>query len=411
MDDHRVEALAGLETADVGGAVERRGAVERGRDQGLFQRQTHAECRQRDHERHRRREAAAGVHVGGQRHRDAARDKQAGRREPAEFQEERRRRQQCRHHAGRGHRLGPGVIDEDEVVGRGGTHRGRGAGAAAQGQLVGVDARPESQPPAGLENRPRLLRREDSLFAEDVVPFRQTRGGHRRQHLVDHQPDVGVALPAVLDGHVVRAHERGGDRHRLQIPQPADRPQHLQLGGGVEPVAALHLAGRRALRQGVGQSGQGGGDEFIFRGLARVAHRSHDAATAGRNLGVCGAAQAAGEFVATVAAVDQVGVRVDEARHHGVPAAVDDDRVGRQGDGAGQFTGRPHGDHAAVEAGHRRARQRRDVALRDARLRSRSRAGGDDVGVGDEDVGANHAGVSRRRRAASTDRPSMSTRL
>ena len=36
------------------------------------------------------------------------------------------------------------------------------------------------------------------------------------------------------------------------------------------------------MREGVGQSGQGGGDECIFRSVARVGHRSHDAATAGR---------------------------------------------------------------------------------------------------------------------------------
>ena len=77
-------------------AIDRRRGVERGADQRLFERHVHAEAGQRHHERHRGREAAAGIEIGRERHRDALLDQHPRRRVASQLQEERRRRQQRR---------------------------------------------------------------------------------------------------------------------------------------------------------------------------------------------------------------------------------------------------------------------------------------------------------------------------
>ena len=75
-------------------AIERRRGVDRGADQRLFERHVHAEAGERHHERHRRREAAAGLRSVASATATPLLDQHPRRREAAELQEERRRRQQ-----------------------------------------------------------------------------------------------------------------------------------------------------------------------------------------------------------------------------------------------------------------------------------------------------------------------------
>ena len=101
----------------------------------------------------------------------------------------------------------------------------------------------------------------------------------------------------------------------------------LQLGLDVEPVAGLHLDRRHALGEQRVEPGQGGARRARPRSRARVAAHGRDDAAAGpRDLLVGRAREPQLELVRAVAAIDQMGVAIDEARRD--PAAVALDRLG-----------------------------------------------------------------------------------
>ena len=144
VDHHGVELLAGFEAADRVGAVDRRRGVDGGADQRFFEREVHAEAGERHHERHRGRKPAAGIDIGRERDRDALLDQHSGGRKAPELEEERRRRQQRRHHVAIGQHARVRFVDEDQVVGRARADFRGNPRAAAQRQLVGVNARLQS---------------------------------------------------------------------------------------------------------------------------------------------------------------------------------------------------------------------------------------------------------------------------
>ena len=105
--------------------------------------------------------------------------------------------------------------------------------------------------------------------------------------------------------------------------QHLDRPQHPQLGLEVEAVAALGLGGGGAERQHLGQAGAPAVDQLVLARRARGGHGLDDAAAGGGDLGIGRAAEASPQLVAAIAAEHQVGMRIDEARHHRAAARVD----------------------------------------------------------------------------------------
>ena len=122
-----------------------------------------------------------------------------------------------------------------------------------------------------------------------------------------------VAAIGVLGRHDVRAEEGHLRRHLGGEP----REPRLVVDG--EPVAGLDLERRRALGAQLGdEPGEAGAQLVVGRGAGR-GHRPPYAAR-----GIRRARHARLELVGAVAAEDEVGVAVDEARDDGPAAGVDD---------------------------------------------------------------------------------------
>ena len=210
--------------------IERVRRVDRRGDQRLLEREPHAEAGERQRERHRRREAAAGVHVGGERDGDAVLDQHARRREAAQLQIERGNREQRGDDAGGGEPIRGGFVDENQVIRRSRADLRGDARAAGRAELVGVDAQLHPGAPRRLQDRAALLRREDAGLAEHVAPLGEPLARDGGDHLVDDEVDVVAAAIAVLDRHLVR----GRPRHRgpLRI-EPGRQPPRGDLLGGL----------------------------------------------------------------------------------------------------------------------------------------------------------------------------------
>ena len=134
--------------------------------------------------------------------------------------------------------------------------------------------------------------------------------------------DVVAAASRVLGRQRMGAEEGGAHRHAVGL---AEAPRHAQLLALVferEAVAGLDLDGADAVGQQLFEPRRGLREERVFVGLARGAHRGDDAAAGLRHLFVAGARQPHRELVGALAAVDQVGVAVDQARRDEGAAAV-----------------------------------------------------------------------------------------
>ncbi len=89
--------------------------------------------------------------------------------------------------------------------------------------------------------------------------------------------------------------------------------QHLELVVGRQAVTRLDLDRRDAFGdQGV-ETGERARDQLGLAGLARRAHRRDDAAAGAGDLFVTGARKPHRPLVGAVAAVDEVGVAIDQA--------------------------------------------------------------------------------------------------
>ena len=110
---------------------------------------------------------------------------------------------------------------------------------------------------------------------------------------------------------------------RPLAPEPARDRKLLQLGLLFEPVARLDLDRGDALGHQRGEPPVGAGEQL---GLARRARRldgGEDAAAGARDLLIARALQAQLELMGAVAAIDEMGVAIDQARRDPAPAAID----------------------------------------------------------------------------------------
>ncbi len=278
------------------------------------------------------------------------------------------------------------------MIGRPRAHVRRHAAAAARRELVGVDARHQSGALAGLENRDRLLGREEPGVAEDVAPLGQAFSGHARDHLVDHARHVVAAPRLVLARDVVRAEERRDDVDGVASVEMSNRAQLCQLRFGGQAVAALRFAGRGAGREHLVEARPCGVGELGLRRRARQGDRLHDAAALGGNRLVGRALQTAAQLVLSIAGEDDVRVRIDEAGNDGAPAGIEADRVGVQVQMTLGLRRRTDMDDDALVRGDDRVAERRDVALRRAAPRRRACARGDEARVLDEKSAATRTG-------------------
>src|SRR6266566_6405200 len=114
-------------------------------------------------------------------------------------------------------------------------------------------------------------------------------------------------------------------------PDSANRSQGGELGLAVEPVAGLRLERRRSVTEHPAAVALDRGAQAVLARRARRPDGREDAAAAGVQLFVAGAAGAERELVDAVAAEGRVRVAVDEARDRAEPTAVDLDDVTRDG--------------------------------------------------------------------------------
>ena len=144
------------------------------------------------------------------------------------------------------------------------------------------------------------------------------------QHFIHDQIGISVFAALVLGGDGMRAQERGHEIDRMFSSEPLDGVQHLQLGGGLQPVAGFCFGGRGAVRQHPIEPRASLIDQLVQTGRASRSHRGHDAAARVHDLHIRRARDAPLEFVGAIARKDHVRVRIDEARHHHAPAGIDD---------------------------------------------------------------------------------------
>jgi len=104
------------------------------------------------------------------------------------------------------------------------------------------------------------------------------------------------------------------------------------------------------------------------------------------DLGVRRAGEPAGQFVATVAGVDDVRVRIDEARQDGPAARIDDDGVGVEAHAGVERRLGADENNAPAPGCDEGVRDGRDVRLRSPAARSGAGAGRNLAGVTDDEV-------------------------
>jgi hypothetical protein len=118
----------------------------------------------------------------------------------------------------------------------------------------------------------------------------------------------------------VGAEESGAHRHFALARELARGAELLALVFEAQAIPGLDLEGRDALGEQRVEPGQGALDQLCFAGGARRVHRRDDAAALACNRFVRDAGESHLELVGAVAAVDEMGVAVDEAGCD--PAAV-----------------------------------------------------------------------------------------
>ena len=117
-------------------------------------------------------------------------------------------------------------------------------------------------------------RSEDALLAEDVAPPGDVLPRHRRDHLVDDEIDVFRAPVPVFGRHFMGPHEGGDHRDGVPAADVRNHAQQLQLGRGGQAVAALDLAGGRAVRQHLVETRNRRGSQRRFGALRVSPQRS-----------------------------------------------------------------------------------------------------------------------------------------
>ena len=189
-------------------------------------------------------------------------------------------------------------------------------------KLVGMKTNGKAQRAGLLKHARGLLRRERDAFAKGVDRIGQALGGDRRQHGVADGVDIAAAVTFHFRRHRVCAEESGSNRH---CARAAEAPRGLQLaafGIEVEAVAGFDLDGGDTLRDQRVEPRQRGGDQLLGIGLPRRLHRRDDAAAGARNLLVARAGQPLFEFPGAIAAIDQMGMTVDQPRRDPASFAV-----------------------------------------------------------------------------------------
>ncbi len=196
-------------------------------------------------------------------------------------------------------------------------------GAAQIGKLLGVK----------LDGKPELLRcgkdlihlgdRKGDAFAEAINRIGELCPGDGRQCLVADEIDIAGMIVTIFGGKGVGAEIARHHIDWMAFSQSARDTEHLELGLDIETIARFDLDRRHALGKQAFESSRCGFEQIFFACRACGAHGREDAAARLGDVGIGDAVEALLEFLGAVAAIDEMGVAVDQARGEEAPAAVD----------------------------------------------------------------------------------------
>ena len=249
--------------------------------------------------------------------------------------------------------------------------------AAEVGELVGVELDRQAVRARGRKHPVGLLRGEADPLAERIHRVREAGFGDRRQHLLDHEVDIGALPAGIFRGQGVRAEEGGLDIDRQCLAEPPGDAELLELGVGVEPVARLDLDRGDPFVHQIAESRHRRFVERFVVGLPCSPHGRDDPAARLGDLLVARAVEPHLELTSPAAAEDQMGVAVDQPRGDPAPACVMHN-FGQGSRVAGQVRGRADpGDAPALD---------RDGGIADRAIGGAARDHRRQIGAGPEPV-------------------------
>ena len=207
-----------------------------------------------------------------------------------------------------------------------------------------------------LEDPAGFVDREGDALAEGVDRIGELGPGHGGEDLIADEVEVAGAVVLELRRQGMGAEIGGHHVHRAPLGELARHLQHLHLGVAVQPVAGLDLDGGDALGQQRVQPPQGGGGKVGLRFGPGHPHGGGDAAAGLGDLGIGDAGEALLELVGPAAAIDEMGVAVDQAGGGEAALAVGrrhGRRAPRRG-GRPRRCGRPRSGWPHPRSGHNR---------------------------------------------------------
>ena len=166
--------------------------------------------------------------------------------------------------------------------------------------------------------------------------------------------DIAILVALGFRRQRMGAEKRGADGNRPFSAERARSGELAHLGLGIEPIARLDLDRRHALGDQRVEPRQRACHKVGLAGGPGRGHRRDDAAAGPRDLFVARPLQAQLELMGAVAAIDEMGVAVDQTRGDPAPRAIDTlRRIGIRGEvGLGACEGDTaitHGDDAALD--------------------------------------------------------------
>ena len=169
----------------------------------------------------------------------------------------------------------------------------------------------------------RLLDRKGDALAETVDRIDKPGLMSGRQGLLRNELHIAGAVVAIVRRKGMGAKKGRRDLDRQALAEFARHLQHLQLGLDIEPVARLDLDRRDALGQEIFEPPRGRGEKLLLARRARRLDRRQDAAARLGDLGIGDAVEPHLEFSRPIAAIDEMGVAIDEAGGEQSAAAID----------------------------------------------------------------------------------------
>ena len=191
--------------------------------------------------------------------------------------------------------------------------------AAADGELVGVDLRPEAASRAGREQAVRILDGEEPFVAENVHEISVFR---RLGHHVDHRLHVLLVRVAAADG--MGPEEGDADERRDGLLDAADDAQHLEFVRRVESIAALDFDGAGALAHHLADAGHRLLVEFVFGSSVQQVGGIEDPAATGGDLLVAEPVDLVQELAVAAPRIHDMRMAVAEGREDHATLGVDD---------------------------------------------------------------------------------------